>query len=50
MGGELKAGSSIHQNRKLKQHCVLMEVQRGAQCICQAEKIVASSFKPSVAL
>ena len=27
-----------------------MEVQKGAQCTCQAEKVVGSSFTPSVIL
>ena len=40
--GEPKAGSSLHWNRKVA------EVQKGAQCTCQAEKVVGSSFTPSV--
>ena len=45
MGGEPKAGS------QKRSHCVLMEIQRGAQCIYLSGKmVVGCSFIPSVAL
>ena len=33
-----------------RSHYLLMEVKKEAQCTCQAEMVVGSSFIPSVAL
>ena len=43
-------GGFFHTLEQKSSHCVLMEVQKGAQYTCQAEKVIGSSFTPSVAL
>ena len=48
-GWEVKGGF-LHTLEQKSSHCVIMEVQKGAQCTCQTEKAVGSSFTPSVAL
>ena len=44
-GGELKVGSSMHWSRKVAIVCLW----RGTYT-CQAEKVIRSSFTPSVTL
>ena len=41
-------GWFFHALEQKSSHCVLMELQIGAQCTCQAEKVVGNSFIPSV--
>ena len=47
-GGELKAGSFIHLNRKAA--IVFIEVHREPQFTCQASTVAESSLTPSVVL
>ena len=49
-GGWGAEGGFSHALEPKGSHCVLMEAQKGAQCIFQAEKGVRSSFTPNVAL
>ena len=50
MGGELKAGSSIHWNRKAAIVGPWKYKKRDSVATCQAKKVIGSSFTPSVAL
>ena len=46
----MELGWVHHALEQKSSHCVLIEVQKEAQCTCQAETIVGSSFTPSLAL
>ena len=43
-------GGFFHTLKQKSDHCVLMEIQRGAQYTYQAKKVIGSIFIPNVAL
>ena len=49
MGWEAEGGL-YHTLKQKSSHCVLTEIQKGAQCTCQAETVVDSSLIASIAL